>query len=31
MLTRSGMKAKYERLYANGIMYLAKDEPELAI
>ena len=31
MLTRSGMKAKYERLYANGIMYLAKGERELAL
>ena len=31
MLTRSGMKAKYERLYANGIMYLAKGEDKLAI
>ena len=31
MLTRSGMKAKYERLYANGIMYLAKGERELAV
>lgn len=31
MLTRSGMKAKYERLYSNGIMYLAKGERELAV
>ena len=31
MLTRSGMKAKYERLYANGIMYLAKGEEKIAI
>lgn len=31
MLTRSGMKAKYERLYANGIMYIAKGENQLAI
>lgn len=31
MLTRSGMKAKYERLYANGIMYLAKGEDKLAL
>ena len=30
MLTRSGKKAKYERLYANGLMYLAKGEPLLA-
>ena len=30
MLTRSGKKAKYERLYYNGIMYLAKGEPLLA-
>ena len=30
MLTKSACKAKYERLYANGIMYLAKGEPVLA-
>ena len=30
MLTRNGKKAKYERLYYNGIMYLAKGEPLLA-
>ena len=31
MLTRSGMKAKYERYYSNGIMHLANGEPEIAI
>ena len=31
MLTRSGMKAKYERLYANAVMYLAKGEEKIAI
>ena len=31
MLTKSGMKAKYERLYANGMMHLAKGEPRIAI
>ena len=31
MLTRGGMKAKYERLYSNGIMYLAKGEDKIAI
>ena len=31
MLTRSGMKAKYERLYSNGIMYLSKGEDKIAI
>ena len=30
MITRIGRKAKYERLYYNGIMYLAKGEPLLA-
>ena len=30
MLTRSGMIAKYERMYSNGLMYLAKGEPLLA-
>ena len=30
MITRMGKKAKYERLYANGVMYLAKGEPLLA-
>ena len=30
MLTKSGMKSKYDRLFANGIMHLAKGEPSLA-
>lgn len=30
MVTKKGSKAKYERLYSNGIMYLAKGEPQLA-
>ena len=30
MITRIGKKSKYERLYYNGIMYLAKGEPLLA-
>jgi transitional endoplasmic reticulum ATPase len=31
MMTRNGMKAKYERLYLNSAMYLAKGETELAV
>ena len=30
MLTRSGIKAKYERLYAGGLLQLAKGDPLLA-
>ena len=30
MLSKNGKRAKYERLYANGLMYLAKGEPLLA-
>ena len=31
MLTKNGMKARYERLYASGIMYLAKGEEKIAV